>query len=75
MISEARELAGKTIDRVQVYSNVVLFKFDDGKTVADVRVVDGKMRVHVTSKGPEGAPPGVRVYLGESARSEMPGSE
>jgi hypothetical protein len=75
VIGEVSELAGKTIERVQVYTNVVLIKLSDGKTITDVRVVEGELRVQVTSKGPEGAPPGVRVYPGMAPRAKMPGEK
>jgi len=63
------ELSGKEIKRVQVYSNIVFFELGDGKTIADVRLVDGKLRLHVTKKlSVESAPPAVSVYPGEFPR-------
>ena len=61
MIESVSELQGKLIDRVVVYSNIVLLALADGNMV-DIRVVDGEMRVEVRSKGPEGTPLGCRVY-------------
>jgi hypothetical protein len=64
--AEIPELAGKAIQKIEVYSDAVLIELSDGKTAvaAFVEAEDENLRVEVRSRGPEGAPPGVRVYLG-----------
>ena len=57
------ELEKKQIEHVAVYSDVVLFGFMDG-SMADVRVVDGALRIEVRRKGPEGARRSCSVYPG-----------
>jgi len=64
-------LNGKTIKRCQVFSNIVVLELDDG-SVADVRIVDGALRLHHTRKlDIEGAPLAVAVFPGEFPR-ELP---
>ena len=61
---EVPELEGMTIDRVQVFSDVVFITLAGGKTgIAVFDTADG-LRIQVGSRGPEGAPIGVRVYPG-----------
>ena len=66
MFSEIQQLQGKTISTAHVYSDSVKITFDDGKTVAAifVQAEDGKLRVQIGTRGPEGAGPAVQVYPG-----------
>jgi len=66
--SEILELAGKSIDKISVYSDAVLIALTDGTTAVAVFVEekDGVLRAEVRSRGPTGAKsPSVRVYRGE----------
>ena len=59
------ELEGKSIEKVEVYSDAVLIALADGKTVVAVFRVGDEFRVEVRSRGPEGARgPAERVYPG-----------
>jgi hypothetical protein len=48
------QLAGKNIERAEVYSDIVLVAFTDGSTI-DIREADGALRLLLRSPGPEGA--------------------
>jgi hypothetical protein len=59
------ELEGKSIEKVEVYSDAVLIALADGKTAVAVFRVGDEFRVEVRSRGPEGTRgPAVRVYPG-----------
>jgi hypothetical protein len=60
------ELEGKTIKRVEVYSDVVLIALEDEDRAVTVFRVDGDLRVEVRSRGPAGRGyPGQFRYQGE----------
>jgi hypothetical protein len=67
------ELEGKSIEKVEVYSDAVLLALADGKTAVAVFMVGDDLRVEVRSRGPEGARgPAVRVYLGQFPYPNLP---
>ena len=67
-MKKVSELKGKIIDRVEVYSNVVLFALEDRDIIFDVRVIEGQLQLEVRTRSPfPGIPPSCSVYLGDTA--------
>ncbi len=67
MMMKVSALKGKVIDRVEVYSDVVLFALEDGD-IFDVRVIQGELRLEVRSRSPfPGVRPSCSVYRSDSA--------
>lgn len=63
MISRVSELEGKTIEKIEVYSDVVLIKMTDGKTGVFVFDTDDGLRI-VVGRQHEDMPLSTGVYPG-----------
>jgi hypothetical protein len=63
--SQPDELNGKTIERVEVYTDRVVFKVAGEDKLFQVKLVDGEVRLLVMAKLAYARSPAVRVYRGD----------